>query len=136
MLKKLVPVVRRGGKIELAKLVAAVAGGKISKSAKALIAARGSIAFVRSRGTTVTTFWNDGTELDLSFPSFTLQIPTRIAGTARLVEDGVILRFDPAHSIHAKKFFFKVRLEGVEITSKRVFVDVEGASFDQQYDLI
>jgi hypothetical protein len=134
LLESLVPAVRDGGEVPLAALVEAVAGDKLKPDVRAKLVARGAAVFEK-KGAGMS-FLNEGPALKIALKKFNLTIPPRISGEAHLCEGGAELRFRNSETLRAEKFFFSVRLEGVEATDKRIFVDIEGDSFDQCFELV
>ena len=130
---QLVPAVRSGGEVPLTALVEAVVAGQLDPEVRRKLDSRKAAVFHVEAGQT--SFTNEGPEVKIELKSFGIKIPKRLAGHARLVDDGAILRFAGANTLHATKLFFSVRLETIELTTKRVFVDMEGDSFDQCFDL-
>ena len=131
--RQLVPAVRTGGEVPLTALVEAVAGDRLDADVRGKLDSRKAAVF-RLDGQH-TSFLNEGPEVKIELKSFGIKIPRKLAGHARLVDDGAILRFLGANTLHATKLFFSVRLETIELTTKRVFIDMEGDSFDQCFDL-
>lgn len=130
LLGVLVPAVRGGGHVPLTHLVFAVAGDRLTSDVRAKLDARGDIAFhVDAAG--LATFRNEGPPLKIPLKHFSVKVAPRLVGHARLVDDGAILRFKGMDTLFATKLFFQVKLEDVEVTTKRIFVDLEGDSFDQ-----
>ncbi len=134
LLDSLVPAVRDGGEVPLAALVEAVAGDKVKPDVREKLAARGSVVFEKE-GDRVA-FVNEGPALKIPLKRFDLKVPARISGEARLCDGGAALDFHGSETLYAAKFFFSVRLEGVEATDRRIFVDIEGESFDQCLELV
>ena len=131
--KQLVPAVSSGGEVPLTALVEAVAGDRLDAEIRRKLDSRKDAVFKLE--TNNTSFINEGPEIKIELKRFNIKIPRRLSGHARLVDDGAILRFSGSHTLHATKFFFSVRLETIELTSHRVFIDMEGDSFDQCFDL-
>ena len=133
LLGTLVPAVSGGGAVPLVGLVEAIVGDKLTDDVRAKLERRGQVTFALGDGTS--TFSNEGPDLTIELKRFDIVLPRRISGHARLVEDGAILRFFARETLAARKLFFSVRLENVEITTRRIFVDLEGDSFDQYIQL-
>ena len=133
LLSRLLPVVRDGGTVPLSAIAEATLGERLSPQVKGALDARKELRF-RS-GDDVATFENAGREVKVRLKSCTLKVPERLGGSARVLGDGVVLRFDGERSLRACKAFFCVRLERIEVTPRRVFVDLEGDSLDQCYVL-
>jgi hypothetical protein len=133
LLTQLVPAVRDGGEVPLTSLVEAVAGDRLSDDVRRKLDARGSAVFAR-RGDQCT-FENVGPDLKIELKKFDIKIPKRLAGRAQLVDDGASLRFEGRDTLSAAKLFFSVKLDALELTSKRVLIDMEGDTFDQIYEL-
>jgi hypothetical protein len=129
LLGVLVPAVEGGGDVPLTSIVEAVVGDKLTAEVRAKLDSRGAVAFTVTDG--VTSFRNDGPATKVPLKHFSIKIAPRLVGWARRVEDGAILRFDGAHTLFAAKLFFQVKLETIEVTKKRIFIDLEGDSFDQ-----
>jgi hypothetical protein len=127
LIAKVVPAVRDGGQVPLAALVAAVVGNRLTAEARAKLDARGDMIFKHKDG--VAHFTNEGPETKIELARFNVKIARKVSGDARLVGDGASLRFN--RGLYAQKLFFSVHLETIEMTSERVFVDLEGSSFDQ-----
>jgi len=134
LLESLVPAVRDGGEVALASLVEAVAGDKLKPEVRSKLEARGTAVFEK-KGDAMR-FVNEGPPLKIPLKRFNLEIPPRISGEASLLDGGAKLAFAGAETLRAQKFFFSVRLESVEATDRRVFVDIEGDSFDQILELV
>ena len=131
---QLVPAVKGGGEVSLTALVEAVVGGSLDAEVRRKLDSRKAATFrVESMHTS---FANEGPEVKIELKTFGIKIPRRLSGHARLVDDGALLRFIGADTLHATKLFFSVRLETIELTTKRVFIDMEGDSFDQCFDLM
>jgi hypothetical protein len=131
--KQLVPAVTSGGQVPLTALVEAVAGDRLDADVRRKLDSRKAAVFELDGQHTA--FFNEGPEVKIELKKFNIKIPKRLAGHARLVDDGAILRFSGDSTLHATKFFFSVRLETIELTTQRVFIDMEGDSFDQCFDL-
>jgi hypothetical protein len=134
LLTQLVPAVRDGGEVPITALVEAVAGDRLSGDVRRQLDSRKAAAF-RKQGDQAS-FSNDGPELKIELTKFDIKIPRRLSGTASLRDDGAVLRFAGRETLSAAKFFFSVKLEALELTSKRVFIDMEGDTFDQVYELV
>ena len=131
--EQLVPAVTSGGQVPLTSLVEAVVGDRLDAEVRRKLDSRKSAVFELDGQHTA--FSNEGPEVKIELKSFNIKIPKRLAGHARLVGDGALLRFSGGSTLHATKFFFSVRLETIELTTQRVFIDMEGDSFDQCFDL-
>ncbi len=131
----LTPVVASGGEAPLLALVEAVAGGKLTDKVKRQLEARGGAVFQVSTTGGAVTFVNDGAELTIELKSFDIKIPKRLRGQARLIDAGVRLEFDRKETLKAAKLLFTVRLEALELTTRRVLIDMEGEAFDRVYEL-
>jgi hypothetical protein len=134
LLSQLVPAVRDGGEVPVTALVEAVAGDRLRDDVRRQLDSRKTAVF-RKQGERAS-FENVGPELKIELSKFDIKIPKRLAGTAELTGDGATLRFAGRDTLSAAKFFFSVKLEALELTSKRVFIDMEGDSFDQIYELV
>jgi hypothetical protein len=134
LLEQLVPAVRDGGEVPLTALVEAVAGDKLLPEVRARLDKRGAAVFSRKDG--AIRFANEGPAAKIPLKRFDLKIPPRISGEARLVEGGAELRFHSAETLSASKLFFSLRLERIEATDRRLFVDMEGDAFDQCFELV
>jgi hypothetical protein len=130
---QLVPAVRDGGAVPLTTLVEAVAGAALAPEVRRKLDSRRDAVFARADGHT--RFHNEGPEVRIALRKFDIQVPRRIAGHAHLAGDGAVLRFERGETLSAVKYFFSVKLEGIELGTKRVFVDMEGDSFDQCFVL-
>jgi len=133
LIAELVPAIRTGGSIPLTALVEAVVADRLDPAVRKKLESRKDVGFRLDEGQTL--FGNEGPEAKIELKRFNIKIPRRLAGRARLVDDGAILRFEGAETLSATKLFFSVKLETIELTSKRVFIDMEGDSFDQVLDL-
>jgi hypothetical protein len=129
------PVVATGGAAPLLSLVEAVAGGKLTDKVRRQLEARGGAVFTVSPGGGPASFVNEGAELTIELKSFDIKLPKRLRGQARLIEGGVRLEFDRKETLRAAKLLFTVKLEALELTSRRVFIDMEGEAFDRVYEL-
>jgi hypothetical protein len=134
LLEKLVPAVTEGGEVPLTALVEAVAGDKLLPDVRAKLGMRGAVVFLRKDG--AIRFMNEGPAAKIPLKRFDLKIPPRISGAARLVEGGAELRFHATETLSASKLFFSLRLECLEATDRRLFVDMEGDAFDQCFELV
>src|SRR5262249_49110734 len=132
-LTQLVPAVRDGGEVPLTALVEAVAGDRLQDDVRRKLDSRGSAQFRKQAAGT--NFENVGPELKIELTRFDIKIPKRLAGRAVLVDDGASLRFEGRDTLSAAKLFFSVKLEALELSTRRVFIDMEGDSFDQIYEL-
>lgn len=133
LLARLLPVVRDGGTVPLSAIAEATLGERLSPQVKEALDARKELRFRPDDD--VANFDNDGQEVKVRLKRFTLRVPERLGGSARLVGDGVVLSFDVETSPTACKAFLCVRLERIEVTSSRVAVDLEGESLDQCFVL-
>lgn len=136
LLSRILPVIREGGSIPLRSVVEAVAGEQIGDQIRRALDAREKLTFepakdARSR------FTNLGRAMPINLKAIKLKIPQQLSGWAEVLADdqGVVLHFDMGRSISACKALFCVGVEAVEITRKRIFVDMEGKSFDRSFDL-
>ncbi len=130
---QLVPAVSSGGSVPLTALVEAVVADGLEPDIRKKLDSRKMVTF-KAEGDGAA-FSNEGPEVKIGLKNFDIKIPRRLAGRARKVDDGATLRFDGGETLSATKFFFSVKLERIELTTKRVFVDMEGDSFDQEFDL-
>jgi hypothetical protein len=135
LLSEVIPAVKSGGQVPLADLVEAVAGDRLTDKMRKQIEARGSVAFRAASSGEGSLFENEGPPIKIELKKFNIKIPRRVAGRARLVDDGVMLRFDGSDTLSAAKLFFSVKLESLEVTSTRIYIDMEGDTFDQWYEL-
>lgn len=135
LLSEIIPAVKSGGQVPLVDLVEAVAGDRLTDKMRKQIEARGSATFRVASSGEGSTFENEGPPIKIALRKFDIKIPRRVAGRARLVDDGVVLRFDGSETLSAAKLFFSVKLESLEVTSRRIYVDMEGDTFDQWYEL-
>ncbi len=76
-----------------------------------------------------------GKEVSVRLKNFMLKVPERLSGRAELLDEGVVLRFDRRYALAACKLFFCARIESIELTRRRVFIDLEGRSLDQSFEL-
>ena len=135
LLSEVVPAVKSGGQVPLVDLVEAVAGDRLNDKVRKQIQARGNATFhVVSTGEG-SLFENEGPPVKIAMKRFDIKIPRRVAGNSRLVDDGVVLRFEGHETLSATKLFFSVKLESLEVTSRRIYIDMEGDTFDQRYEL-
>jgi hypothetical protein len=130
-----VPAIRSGGKLPLASVVEAAAGGKLTASALQQLEARGELIFEPDEVAT-SSFLNVGPQMTIRLKSFNLVVPTRISGLAVLVPGGVELRFHPTETFKASKFFVSVGLERIEVTTERIMVNMLGGLLDQCIQLV
>jgi hypothetical protein len=130
---QLVPAVKEGGEVPLTALVEAVAGDRLDAEVRRKLDSRKAAVFRMDGGQT--RFLNEGPEVKIELAKFDIKIPKRLAGHARLVGDGASLRFERGDTLYAAKYFFSVKLETIELTTTRVFIDMEGDSYDQCFDL-
>ncbi len=133
LLEQLLPVVRAGGDVPLVALVEAVAADRLTDKVRHLLESRGGARF-RVDGTHAA-FSNEGPDLKIELKKFDLKIPARLSGTARAEGEGAILRFEKRETLSAAKLFFSVKLESVDLQPGRIYIDMEGDSFDQCYEL-
>lgn len=129
-----VPAIREGGRLPLAQVVEAAAGGKLKPSALQQLEARGELTFEQQTG--VSSFMNLGPRMTIRLKSFNLVVPERISGQAALVNGGVELRFRKNETFSASKFLLSVALERIEVTPERIIVNVQGGLLDQRIDLV
>ncbi|MDI1447709.1 hypothetical protein [Polyangium sp. 6x1] len=134
LLETLVPAVRDGGEVPLLSIVESVAGDRLKPEVRKHLESRGNAVF-RREGPAMA-FLNEGPALRIPLKRFDLRVAARLSGEARLVDGGAELRFRGAETLSASKFLFSVRLEGIEATSSRIYVDMEGDSFDQVFELV
>jgi len=134
LLAALLPAIRDGGRVPLVTLVEAVAGDHLKPDVRKKLEARGAATFAPSKSSA--TFTNEGPALKIPLKRFDLKLPPRISGTATLVEGGARLDFHGPETLSAAKFLFSVRLESIEATDQKLFVDMEGDSFDQCFELV
>lgn len=135
LLSEIVPAVESGGQVPLVNLVEAVAGDRLSDKVRKEIEARGSASFTVAPGGEGSYFENEGPRIKIALKRFDIKIPRRVSGYSRLVDDGVVLRFEGSETLSATKLFFSVKLESLEVTSRRIYIDMEGDTFDQSYEL-
>lgn len=129
-----IPVLRNGGRLELARLVEAAAGRTFKPAVIEALKARGDLVF--EQGKIGAIFVNTGPRLTIALRRFDLVIPPRISGQANVVEGGVEFRFDPSETFKATKFLLSVGVERLEVTSGSIVVNVQGGLFDQCIDLV
>lgn len=129
-----IPALRDGGRLPLARVVEAAAGGVLKASVIQALEGRGEIVFER-RGS-VAFFENSGPQMKIPLRRFDLVVPPRISGQAVEVPGGVEFQFDAKETFRATKFLLSVNLERLEVTSERIFVRVQGGLFDQCIDLV
>lgn len=136
LLSRVLPVIRDGGSIPLRSIVEAVAGEQIDEKIRTALDAREMLTFEPAQGAK-SRFANVGRAMTLELKAIKLKIPERLSGWAEMLagDQGVVLHFDKGGSLSACKALFCVGVEAVEITRKRIFVDMEGKSFDRCYDL-
>ena len=136
LLARTIPVIREGGDIPLRSIAEAIAGEKIGSNVRAALDARGRIAFSPAKAGKAT-FTNVGEARELGLKSIKLKIPKRLSGWAQVLDEdqGVVLRFDKHHTLSACKMLVCADVEAVELTKKRIFVDMEGKAFDRTFDL-
>ena len=136
LLVKVIPAVKDGGEVPLVALVEAIAGNKLTDKVRQLLKDRNSASFrVAPDGDWVSRFENEGPAMKIALRKFDIKIPARLSGQSKLVGDGVVLRFENNETLSASKLFFSVKLESLEVTSHRIFIDMAGDSFDQCYEL-
>lgn len=133
LLERLAPAVKDGGEVPLTALVEAVVGDRLDDAVRRQLDARRAAIFRAESGQA--SFENEGPELKIELKNFDIKIPKRIAGYARPTGDGAVLKFEKRETLSATKFFFSVKLERIELTSRRVFIDMEGDNFDQCFEL-
>jgi hypothetical protein len=129
-----VPAIRSGGKLPLASVVEAAAGGKLKPDALQQLEARGELIFDAHGATT--SFLNVGPQMTIRLRAFNLVVPARISGHAALVSGGVELRFHPTETFKASKFFVSVGLERIEVSTERIMVNMLGGLLDQCIQLV
>ena len=134
LLEQLLPVVQGGGEVPLVALVEAVAGDKLSDKVRSLLAGRGGARFTVQGAEA--RFANEGPDVKIELKKFNIKIPPRLSGTARIADGGAVLRFAGRETLSATKLLFSVKLEALELHPTRIFVDMEGDSFDQVYELV
>lgn len=136
LLARILPVIREGGSIPLRSIVEAVAGEHIGDEIWRALDAREMLTFEPGKGAK-SRFTNVGRAMTLQLKAIKLKIPQQLSGWAEVLagDQGVVLHFDKGRSISACKALFCVGVESVEITRKRIFVDMEGRSFDRAFDL-
>ncbi len=117
-----------GGKIELNEL-AQTFGAELTPEQIKLLKARGAVNFVKT-GPNSGTFSNSGDKVKIPSDGFNLNIPKTISGKYEMTNDGFNLKFDPKNTITASKLIFSVAMQGVDISSKKIDVDMEGNSYD------
>ena len=120
LLTQLGPSIRNGGSVPLTALVGAVVGDKLKDDVRRKLDARGDALF---RAGHEATFFNEGQSERIELKRFTIVLPPRIAGRARLIgPDGAELGFDEHASLSAAKFLLSVRLVRVRMTRNEVLV--------------
>lgn len=125
---------RDGGEISLLSLAEALAGERLGAQLRRTLQLRNRVTFRPGRGGA--RFENDGAEAELRLKSFTLKVPAHLRGRAEPLEDGgVVLRFERGRALAACKALVCTGIERIELTRRRVFVGLEGGSFDQSFDL-
>ena len=126
--------IRDGGQVPLAQVVAAAAGSALKPAALRKLEQRGVVLFEPEGETT--RFLNIGPRMSVRLERFSLTIPTRISGRARLHDGGIELDFDAAETLSATKFFLSVRLERIAVNERQIVVGAAGGAFDQRIDLV
>ncbi len=129
-----IPALRRGGRLSLARVVEAAAGGALKAAVIEALEGRGEIVFEQRVAGIY--FANTGPQMKIALRRFDLVVPPRISGRAVEVPGGVEFRFDPKETIRATKFLLSVNLERLEVTSESIFVSVQGGLFDQCIELV
>jgi hypothetical protein len=134
MLGQLLGAVRTSSEIPLTTLVEVVVGDRLSQGVRERIDQRGKVQF-QDDGQ-ASRFANDGPELRIELKRFDLLLPTRLSGSARLVGgDGVSLAFDRHATPTAAKLFVRVGLKSVELSPRRVVVNMATAALSQCLEL-
>lgn len=136
LLPRVIPVVREGGRIPLRSIAEPIAGEKVGSDVRRALDARGPLTFSPEKAGRAR-FENDGQQMDLRLKAIKLKIPKRLSGWAEVLdgEQGVALHFDKRHTLSACKALVCADVEGVELTKRRIFVDLEGKAFDRSFDL-
>jgi len=129
-----IPVLRDGGRLLLAHVVEAAAGGALKPAVVEALERRGEIVFDPRDDRAC--FSNVGPRMTIALRRFDLVIPPRLSGFVVETPGGVEFRFDPAETFRATKFLLSVNLERLEVTSERIFVFVQGGLFDQCIELV
>ena len=136
LLDRTIPVIRDGGDIPLRSVAEAIAGEKLGSNVRRALDARGRLTFSPAKAGKAT-FENTGEARDLALKSIKLKIPKRLSGWADVLDgdQGVVLHFDKHHTLSACKMLVCADVEAVELTKRRIFVDMEGKAFDKSFDL-
>src|SRR4051794_15511794 len=113
LLDELVPAIRAGGTVPLTALVEAVVADKLDPGVRKKLESRKSISFKLEGGHAA--FENEGPDAKIALKKFDIKIPKRLAGHARLVDGGAVLRFERDETLSAMKLFFSVKLETIEL---------------------
>ncbi len=134
LLASCMPLLRNGGRLPLARMVAAATGGALKPTVLDALDVRGELVFEpRAEGAF---FSNSGQQLKIALRRFDLVVPTRISGVAMASAGGVEFRFEPTETFKASKFLVSVNLERLHVTSERILVNVQGGVFDQCIELV
>lgn len=128
------PVVREGGRLALARVVEAAAGGALKPKVLQALEGRGDLVFEQRAGAAF--FMNEGPHMTIPLRKFDIVVPPRISGHATLLQNGVEFRFGPTETFKATKFLLSVNLERLDVTSERILVHVQGGLFDQCIELV
>jgi len=134
LLASCVPLLREGGTLPLARVVEATTGGTLRPAVMKALESRGDLVFERERDQVF--FENRGPRLQIQLRRFDLVVPPRVAGQVQSVTGGVAFAFDATDTFRASKFLLSVNLERLEVTSERIWVNVQGGVFDQCIDLV
>jgi hypothetical protein len=129
----MLPVVRGGGAVPLRAIAETIVGERMGEQIRSALDARKQVTFQGAENGAG--FENLGAEVSVRLKHFTLKVPERLRGQAQLLDDGVVLRFDGPHSLKACKQFFCIKIERIELTRRRIFIDLEGDSLDQCFEL-
>jgi hypothetical protein len=134
------PLLRRGGRLPLARVVETATGGLLKPAVIQALEGRGDLVFEpRADGAY---FSNSGPHMKIALRRFDLIVPTRISGRAFGVlgvpglPGGIEFRFESSETLRASKFLVSVNLERLEVTSERILVNVQGGMFDQRIELV
>lgn len=117
------------GRAPLADILEPILMGDISDRVRPLLKLRGDVSFDLRHGRVE--LENAGTEVRAKLQRFTIRLPPVLRGEARLVDDGVVLRFDPSFAPSVRWYFLSIEVERFELMPDFACIRVQGGSFDQ-----
>lgn len=123
-----------GGTLSLAQVVSAATGGTIKQTTLQRLEERGVVIFERDGD--AAKFSNDAAVMSVDLGRFSLKIPARISGRAKLIEGGAELGFHPSETLAASKFFLSFHLERISVTGEQILIGAMGGRLGVCIELV